>query len=198
MATTTRILSRQPQTLDYASPTQFKFGINILPNVEYFTLTANVPGISLPQIDNQTPFKTIPLQGDNLTFDNLEITYIIDEKLENYIELQNWVRAIGFPKTRQEFKSFRDTESQRFPTATTRSVSKDIGDTGLATPDGSMFSDATLTILSSKNNPILEVRFQDVFPLSVGSLEYNQGASDIEYLVSNVTFAYKIYEIVSL
>jgi len=61
-----------------------------------------------------------------------------------------------------------------------------------------MFSDATLTILSSKNNPILEVRFQDVFPLSVGSLEYNQGASDIEYLVSNVTFAYKIYEIVSL
>ena len=47
MTTTTSPLSRQPTVLDYSSPTQFKFGINQLPKVEFFTTAANIPGISL-------------------------------------------------------------------------------------------------------------------------------------------------------
>ena len=35
--------------------------------------------------------------GDDLTFDNLEITFLVDEKLANYIELHNWLVGIGFP-----------------------------------------------------------------------------------------------------
>ena len=42
-----RALDRQPDKLDYASPTQFKFGIHQLPKVEFFTVAANVPGINL-------------------------------------------------------------------------------------------------------------------------------------------------------
>ena len=62
----------------------------------------------------------------------------------------------------------------------------------------SMYGDATLTILSNKNNPLVEVRFQDVFPTSLGGLSYTQTATDVEYLTVDATFQYKIYEIVTL
>ena len=61
-----------------------------------------------------------------------------------------------------------------------------------------MFSDATLTILTNKNNPVTEIRFRDCFPVSVGALSYNQNLTDIDYLTTEVTFKYNIYEIVAL
>ena len=57
-----------------------------------------------------------------------------------------------------------------------------------------LYSDATLFILTSKNNPNIEIRFSDIYPISLSGLDYNQQESDINYLTSNVTFAYKIYE----
>ena len=61
-----------------------------------------------------------------------------------------------------------------------------------------MFSDATLTILTNKNNPIVEVRFADVYPVSLGALEYNQAETDVTYLTVSADFDYKLYEIVTL
>ena len=61
-----------------------------------------------------------------------------------------------------------------------------------------MFSDATLSILTNKNNPVVEVRFADCFPTSISSLEYNQNVTDVDYLTADITFKYKIYEIHSL
>ena len=61
-----------------------------------------------------------------------------------------------------------------------------------------MFSDAVLTILTNKNNPVVECRFRDVFPTSLSGLEYNQNQTDVDYLTVDVTFKYKIYEIHSL
>ena len=46
MVTATSPIARQPDKLDYASPTQFKFGIHQLPKVEFFTVSASVPGVS--------------------------------------------------------------------------------------------------------------------------------------------------------
>ena len=61
-----------------------------------------------------------------------------------------------------------------------------------------MFSDATLSILTNKNNPVVEVRFADCFPTSISSLEYNQNVTDVDYLTADITFKYKIYEIHTL
>ena len=48
--------------------------------------------------------------------------------------------------------------------------------------------------LTSKNNANLEVRFRDIYPISLSGLDYNQQETDIQYLTASVTFAYKIYE----
>ena len=189
-------VARQPTKLDYASPTQFKFSINQLPKVEFFTVAANIPDLSLSDVVIPTPFKQIPVLGQNLTYGNLSITFIVDEFLENYRELHNWLTAIGFPKSREQFKNFRTV------TSTNPSVDKviktDIGAIGKSIPDSAMFSDGTITILSNKNNPIVEVRFSDMYPVSLGALEFNQQATDVEYITVQADFTYKLYEIHAL
>ena len=69
---------------------------------------------------------------------------------------------------------------------------------GKATADRSMYSDAFLQILSNKNNPIVEVNFQNVFPTSLSALDFSQAATDVEYMVATAEFAYQIYEIITL
>ena len=61
-----------------------------------------------------------------------------------------------------------------------------------------MVSDAMLTILTNKNNPVVECRFADIFPTSLSGLEYSQNQTDVEYLTATVTFKYKLYEIITL
>ena len=196
MAVDTSPLSRQPTKLDYASPTQFKFGIHQLPKVEFFTTTATVPAIALSDVVIPTPFKSIPMQGDQLTFDNLSINFMVDEFLENYLSLHEWMTGIGFPKARKQFSDFKTNKSNTPISArSSASTSSDIGDVQQSSPNNALFSDATLTILSNKNNPIVNVLFRDLYPVAMSALEYNQAATDVEYLTASVDFAYQIYEI---
>ena len=190
-----RSLQRQPDKLDYASPTQFKFGIHQLPKVEFFTVAVNVPAINIGITYYPTPLKDIPMMGDKVTYDNLTISFIVDEYLENYLSLHEWITGIGFPKDRKQFSDFK-TASASMPGQKTKQTT-DLK-TGQATSVLSMFSDATLTILSNKNNPIIQIFFQDMFPVSLSGLEYNQDATDVEYMKATAEFAYNIYEITSV
>ena len=189
-------INRQPTVLDYSSPTQFRFLINQLPKVQYFTTEANIPGITLDEMEFGTPLKNIPLMGTKLTYDDLAITFIVDENLENYIEIHTWLTSIGFPADRTQFSDFRSATSN--VKTSTRGESKDIGDVRASTPERAMYSDAMMTILTNKNNPVVECRFRDVFPTSLSGLTYSQNQTDVEYLTASVTFKYQIYEIVTL
>jgi hypothetical protein len=175
MTTESSPLARQPDQLDYASPTQFRFGIKQLPKVEFFTIKANLPGIEGASVD-------------------FAITFIVDEYLENYQSLHNWLTGYGFPSNRSEFRTHRDVTSNTPAGGSTPSV--DI--VGAATSDKAMYSDAFLMILSNKNNPILNVNFQNVFPTSLSGLDYTQGATDVEYMTADVTFKYQIYKFESV
>tara|TARA_R100000353_G_C6503992_1_gene194851 strand:- start:1177 stop:1755 length:579 start_codon:yes stop_codon:yes gene_type:complete len=189
-------IGRQPEVLDYASPTQFRMAINQLPKVEFFITACNLPGINLGEAVFPTPLKQIPIQGDELTFENLSVSFLVDENLQNYKELHDWLIGIGFPQSRQQFKNFRSQTANR-PGAT-RGNSQDIGDVQPATPISPMFSDGTLTILSNKNNPVVEVRFEELSPVALGALAFDQEATDVQYLKATADFNYKYYEIVPL
>ena len=204
MTTDTSPINRQPTVLDYSSPTQFRFMIHQLPKVEFFTTAANIPAISLGELVIPTPYKSIPILGDNLTFDNLSISFIVDEELQNYRTIHDWMIGIGFPKSRQQFIDFRNSgsntpqEGQGGNTGTGIS-NKDIGGRGgPAIADKAFYTDATLTILSNKNNPIVEVRFSDLFPVALSGLDYNQNVTDVEYITATIDFRYKLYEMVTI
>ena len=152
MAPTTNMLARQPTELDYADPTKFKFSIQKLPKVEFFTTAANLPGINLGESIFPTPIKQVPVMGDDLTFDNLEIEFIVDAQLENYRELHQWLVGIGVPKARTQFADLVQANKDRFPTEGRDSKATDAGKVKYgASPLGPIFSDATLNVLTSKN-----------------------------------------------
>jgi hypothetical protein len=114
----------------------------------------------------------------------------VDEKLANYIELHNWLVGIGFPKSRGQFTSFKSDNADAFPT---QPAAK-------GAPSGvqAMYGDATLTIMTAKNNPVVEARFQDVYPVALSGLAYNQQEGDVTYLTATCTFTYKLYELHTL
>ena len=193
--TITNSYTRQPTKLDYASPTQFKFQVIKLPKVEYFCTAANVPGINLGTAEQITPLKDIPLPGDRLQYDTLTIQFLVDENLENYREIHGWLTGVGFPKNYEQFQTLQGASTDRFPSTQNTGTSKEIGEIKKATQDdGGLYSDATLMILTSKNNANLEVRFRNIYPTSLSGLDYNQQATDVDYLTATVSFEYAIYE----
>ena len=193
--TTTNRNDRQPTKLDYASPTQFKFQILKLPKVEFFTTSVNLPGLSLNSIEQQTPLTDIPVPGTKLTYQDLEITFMVDENLENYREIHGWLTGVGFPKNYEQFQVLQGAGTDRFPSTQNVGTSKELGEIKKATQDdGGLYSDATLMILTSKNNANLEVRFRNIYPTSLSGLDYNQQAADVDYLTATVSFEYAIYE----
>ena len=193
--TTTNAYNRQPTKFDYASPTQFKFSIIKLPKVEYFCTAANVPAVGVSTKVQQTPLADIPLPGEKVDFSPLEMTFLVDENLENFREIHGWLMGIGFPKDYAQARAALRAGADRFPTTTGANLTTDPGKVKYGpTSIGGLFSDATLTVLSSKNTPVQEIRFSDVFPLSLSGLNYNQNATDIDYLSATVTFQYKQYE----
>ena len=111
------------------------------------------------------------------------------------MSLHEWITGIGFPKDRSQFSEFR-TKSASMPGQSMKATT-DLK-TGQAASVLPMFSDATLTILSNKNNPILQIFYKDMFPVSLSGLEYNQEATDVEYMKATAEFAYNLYEITTV
>ena len=195
--TETNIQLRQPAKLDYASPIQFRFKCTKLPEVEFTCQTANIPGVTLGEGVMPTPLKDIPIPGDKLSFGSLDINFLVDENLNNYKEIHDWLLGIGFPQNHTQFQNLQASGQGRFP-GSTRSTAV----TGTSTPqplkEGGIYSDATLTVLNSKNIAKTEIRFQNVYPTSLGGLSYDVKLTDVDYLQASVSFSYMYYEIVQV
>ena len=200
--TTTKTVDRQPAKLDYASPVQFRFKCTKLPLVEFFCQKANIPGISLGELTQTTGLVDIPQPGDKITYQSLEVSFLVDENLNNWKELHDWMTGLGFPEKHQQFTDLLATGHDRFPTSKvgTATPSKDSGSKYITAPldAGATYSDATLTVLNSKNIAKTEIRFHNVYPTQLGGLSYDIKASDVDYLQVNATFTYMFYEIVQI
>ena len=195
--TTTNVNTREPTVLDYASPVQFRFKCSKLPTVEFFCQTANIPGIGLGVADVDTPLKSIPFPGDKVTYQDLAISFLVDENLNNYKEIHDWIIALGFPQNHTQFADLQAAGADRYPGTTSGAVVP-ITNTPVPLAEGGTYSDATLTVLNSKNIAVTEIRFNNIFPTSLGSLSYDVQASDVNYLQASVDFSYMYYEIVQL
>ena len=195
--TTTNVYTREPAKLDYASPVQFRFKCSKLPTVEFFCQTANIPGISIGSASMPTGLKDIPIPGEKVAYQDLSISFLVDENLNNYKEIHDWIIALGFPQNHTQFADLQAAGADRYPGSTSGAI---VPETNIAVPlsEGGTYSDATLTVLNSKNIAVTEIRFHNIFPTSLGSLSYDVQASDVNYLQASVDFSYMYYDIVQL
>ena len=82
---------------NFLSPVGFKFALKRSPAVAFFCNEANIPSMDLGVAEQPTYLKNIPTPGDKIQFGDLNLRFLVDEDLKNYMEIQNWIRGLGFP-----------------------------------------------------------------------------------------------------
>ena len=185
----------QPTTYDYASPNQWRINFDRLPLTTWFCTNANIPGITLGEAQFPTPMSDIPISGDKLTFDTLNIQFIADEELKNYREMWEWLVGLGFPKQHSQFSDVLSESKLNtvLPGASRMTYSNKAGQKTTLT-DGASYSDATMTFYNSKNIAKVEVHFRDIFPTSLSGIDLTTDTSDVEYIRVDASFRYLYYE----
>ena len=193
--TDTTLSSKQPSGsgLDYADPTKFKFQISKLPRVEFNSIQANIPGITLTELNQPTRLMPVRIPGNDMTFEDLNVTFIVDEDLTNYRSVHDWMAGLAQMDSDDKYRALITDGGDRMPLSQQANL-QDAGRVTSATNDGAIFSDAKLIILSAKNIPIVELSFEDTYPKALSALDYNQNATDIEYLQATVTLGYKLHK----
>jgi hypothetical protein len=176
--------AKQISNRNYLSPVGFKFSITKTPKVDFFSNSAEIPGINLGVAIQPTYLKDIPIPGDKLTYDDFSLEFFVDENLENYLQVHNWLRGLGYPESIQEFIDLKAND-EYFPNTSSKNSFNE-------------YSDGTLTIYNSNFNPIVDVHFKGLFPTNLSTIKFDSKSTDINYVVAEVTFKYSIYDIIVL
>ena len=98
--------------------------------------------------------------------------------MENYMAVHNWLTGLGFPETTQQFRDL---------------VTNDDGVRDLK----EQFSDGSLHILNSNFKDVAIVKFRDLFPIYLTSLEFQANDTDTSYFTAEVTFKYTVYNVLA-
>lgn len=166
-----------PENISPLSPNGFMFSVQKLPQINFFCQQVNLPGITLGAPEFGNPFNVAPIPGDTLTYDTLDVQFLVDENMENYRAIYNWVVALGFPETYEQYLNFVNSNELN----QTSELAKN-------------YSDASLVILGSNNKPSQTIQFHDAFPVSISSLTFQSTNQDVQYLVGSATFRYGYYK----
>jgi len=167
-------LQALPSNISFLSPAGFKFTLGRYPDVNYFCQSAGLPGVNISTIPYISPLKDLDVPGDEVTFDDLTIKFIVDENMHNWLSIWEWINMLGY---------------------STEALAKERDKRDIV---GELSSEAVLTVLTSNMNPQLNFTFQEVFPISLSAIEFDSTLTDIEYVTADVTFKYDIYEIQNL
>ena len=180
---TSNPFEKQIENRNFLSPTGFRFTLVKAPKVSFFSNTAQIPGISITPAEQPTYLKDIPQPGDKMDFQDFTLRFLVDENLENYMQIQNWMRGIAFPDSLQDIYDLWGGKTD-FPDADRKN------------PDN-LTSDGTLVVLDSTQNPQFMVKFSDMWPTELTTLQFDATPGTIDYFTAEVTFVYTMYEIVN-
>ena len=153
---------------NFLSPAGFQFTLAKTPKVSFFC-TKRIPEINLGTAMQPSYLKDVDIPGEKLTYGDLTIRFLVDENMENYMAIHNWMTGLGFPETAKQFDDL--TKDQ----------------------DGvddlqEQFSDGSLHILSSNLRTNAIVKFLDLFPVSLSSMEFDTQITDVQYFYSRGNF----------
>jgi len=163
---------------NFLSPVGFKFTLSKNPKIPFFCNSARIPEISLGSAIQPTYLKDLDVPGDRLSYGDFSLRFLVDENMENYMAVHNWLTGLGFPETTQQFKDL---------------ITNDDGVRDLK----EQFSDGSLHILNSNFRDVAIVKFKDLFPTYLTSLDFEASNTDISYFTAEVTFKYTIYNVLA-
>jgi hypothetical protein len=168
------LLEEVPLTtnVNFLSPLGFRFLLNRAPNIEYFCQAASLPTISMTEIPHPNPLANMFQPGDRINYEPFTLTFRVDENMTNYLEIHDWILGLGHP---DKLKQYDDLIKK-----------------------SSRFSDGSILVLTSNQNPKIRIGFEDLFPISLSPLRFDVTQTDVEYLEAEVTFRYRKFSIENL
>jgi hypothetical protein len=171
-------IDNKPENLNFLSPLNFKLVLKRAPHVNFFLQKVNLPQVSInPTLEYSNPLINIPLAGEHITFSPLSITFKIDEDLKNYLEIFNWIKALGDYNRNGDYAALQNA---------------------IAGSDKGLYSDISLMVLSSTKMPNYDITFTDAFPTSLSAMTFSTTDSDVRYLEAQVEFRYTIFSITNI
>ena len=170
--------AKQIDNRNFLSGVGFKFSLTKFPKVDFFSNSARIPELNLELTNQSSYLKNIDIPGERLTYGDLTLRFLVDENMENYQSIYDWLTGLGFPETTKEFAEIiKDKDGQRDPKEA--------------------FCDGTLRILNSNYREVGKVKFNDLFPISLTSLEFDATNTDVQYFTAEATFKYTLYKLVT-
>lgn len=163
-----------PTNKNFLSPLNFQFQIKRTPYVNFFIQKVNIPSIRLPQIEIPNQFVTIPDPVTHLVYGDLEVTFKVDEDFTNYLEIHDWIRALGFPESYDEHRAISS-----HPEYTGKGIHSDI----------------SLIVLNGIKAPNYEIVFRNAFPTYLSDLTFDTTADDVNYLTATAAFDYILFDV---
>jgi hypothetical protein len=162
---------------NFLSPVGFKFTLSKDPKIAFFCNSAKIPEINLGSATQPTYLKNLDIPGDKLSYGDFGLRFLVDENLENYMAVHNWLTGLGYPETTAQFKDLTTNDDGV----------RDLNE---------QFSDGSLHILNSNFRDVAIVKFRDLYPTQLTSLEFQSSDTDINYFTAEVSFKYTVYNIV--
>jgi len=164
------VITRSPENTNLLQPTKFLLTFSRIATTQYFCQTVNLPGVSLGEVVRVTPFLDMYSPGTKLTYEPLEMEFMVDEELLSWKNLYDWFTSMADPDGFEKRDVSRELQSIKY------------------------FSDATLTVLSALNNPILRIQYTNVFPLSISDIGFDTTRSADTIITAKATFRYQSYK----
>lgn len=155
----------------FLSPLEFRFFIKRMPKTNFFVQACSLPSMTLSVINQPSPFgQTLYRTGHQLTYGEIDVRFKVDEDMNNYRELLDWLVGLGFPREFPEYKNLLES-------------------------DDGLYSDGTLMIMSSQKNPSIRYTFYNMFPTSLSGIELDTTTEDVLYADCTVSFRYDTFKI---
>jgi hypothetical protein len=171
----------QIQNRNFLSPVGFNFTLAKEPKISFFCNSARIPEITLSLVQQPTYLKDIDVPGGKLQYGDLSLRFLVDEDMINYMVIHNWLTGLGFPESTQDYRDLLTNQDDLTQPLDPKRA----------------FSDGSLYILDSNYNTNSIVKFKDLFPVSLTSLEFDSTQTDIQYFTAEVSFKYTIYNILN-
>ena len=160
---------RQPSNSSFLHPTAFRFYVSRVPAVTYFCQAINIPNIEIEEIPFTTTMALHKEIGGNITYGSLSARVLVDEDMETWRGMYDWIKDIS--KTDNDLEIIDDDDHR---------------------------CDLRLLVLTNGMNANVEFTFKQCWPSSLSEINFDSAVTDLENLTFDITFSYNSFSVKKL
>jgi len=157
---------------NYLRANRFKIQIPLAPKLAIFAQDVTFPGIQVGDAMHPTALFDLGQIGEKLTFDTLDVNFIVQENFENYEELYTWFLKMADPSN---FEPNRVSDEEYF---------------------AKLKCDITLFMFDNANILTRKVVFTDAFPMVLSPLAFT--TKEEAPITTNVIFKFSVMKIMPI